>query len=87
MTQVSKITIYGDQPAQMVEGLAAQFRDGGAAPLYTPETQTLELDSALPRDQVMDLVGEFLQAESHEARVLPTHDAGRIAVKPAVRAL
>ena len=87
MTQVSKITIYGDQPAQMVEGLAAQFRDGGAASEYTPETQTLKFASELPSDHVVSMVKDFLQAESHEARVLPTPDAGRIAVKPAVRAL
>lgn len=87
MTRISEITIFGDEPTQMVEGLAAQFRDVGAAVEYTPETQTLALESKLSSDHVVSIVEDFLQTESHDARVLPTYDAGRIAVKPAVRAL
>lgn len=87
MTRISKIKIYGDEPAQMVEGLAAQFRDVGAAVEYTPETQTLALESKLSSDHVVSIVENFLQIESHGARVRPTSDAECIAVKPAVRAL
>ena len=87
MTHISKIKVYGEDSLLLAEGIAAQFRDVGAVLAYMPETQTLELASALPRDQVVNKVEGFLQAESYDARVRPTDDADRIAVKPAVRAL